>query len=239
LAGEPGSLVLPIRKEHVYKRYVFLKILKMLRPEYLYSTFSTLQFWIQDKGQPTVEEFIRENRILASKPRNVRIQRLILINEQVLGLPIRDGQDKLSKGDVENRRVALRKVWEVLESREMNENVNHFGKVPKGKALDKLVEELLDRNIINMFVVRTAEVDKSIKQLGDEDLPNAYIEGDGKLMIVKALQGRASSGTATKIQFVFPSDASALSNHRAVFKALLRIALVGNDSLVAKMRMDL
>lgn len=236
LNSRPGKLELPIRKQHVYKRYVFLRLLEMLRPGYSYSTFSTLDFWIKDEGKPTIKHFIEENRRLSSDENGLRIQRIVLVDPEVFGVdpskrPAADAA--VAEVDEYHKAVGLKNVWKLLDDYGLNENTIMYRDRSRISRIDKQATKLSGKRFMNIFLIKSDEVMRIVRRLGENRLPNAYVQGDGKQMVVKVL--RAESETPAKIEFTYSKDNKAFGNHRKVFKELLRIAVRENGDMMGRM----
>lgn len=231
----PGEIVMPIRRQHVYKRYVFLKLLEMLRPGYVYSTFSTLDFWVKDGGEPTIQKFIEANRALTKGEDALRIHRIVLIDPGVFDIDLKQKRVMHTEpSELWEKAKSLSNVWEQFNVYGINENTLMHTKRHQLGSIDTLLNKLLAKRFMNIFVVRSKEVEQLVKQLGENELPNAYVQGDGKQMVVKVVRAE-SSAKPSNITISFPKDGKVFGDHRKVFKDLLRIAVRDNADLCNRM----
>lgn len=212
LKGKEECIKLPVRNAALYKRYVFGNIIEMLKPNYTYRTFSTMDFWMGDARAESIRKFITSNIVKASA--GTLLHRVILIEPALFAEATCDIP----------RAEAVVDVFDKLVEQEVNTNVNI--------TAEDTMTSLLDKALLNLFVLRSDHVEAIIETLQEDGLPNAYIQGEGQRMLVhvKETPGKDVSST---IYLEFPRDHAGFDDHERLFKKIVDHGLKRNTQLLA------
>lgn len=220
LRSQQPAINLPIRNAHIYKRYVFGRIIDMLKPGYTYSTFSTMDFWSGDSPKESIRKFVHHNKLRASAGTTIR--RLILVDPELFEQSTCD----LKKAS------ALLHVFDKLKDQEVNDNL----RLAEMKSLPDAatIKELTSAGFLNLFVIKNEAVEDQVQTLLDKNLPNAYITGEDQRMLVR-VQNTGKEDVVATIHLEFPRDTVAFDDHTRVFARVAAIAAKNNLQFLEKL----
>lgn len=219
LRSQQPAINLPIRNAHIYKRYVFGRIIDMLKPGYTYSTFSSMDFWSGDSPKESIRKFVHHNKLRAAS--GTMIRRVILVEPELF---------EQATCDIK-RASALLDVYDKLNDQDVNDNVHLAAKNTKPDAAT--IAELTSANLLNLFLIKTEAVQGLVETLMDQNLPNAYITGDGQRMLVR-VQNTGKEDVVATIHLEFPKDAAAFDDHTRVFARVVGVAAKNNQVFLEK-----
>ena len=217
--ADSKKMPFPIRTELAYRRFVFTNILDLLTEGYTYSTFSPIDFWLQEEraSSKSVVEFVKKNVSKASE--GVTIRRIILIPENIESNNTREAR-RIKKSIIE--------LYKLLSQHSVN--TNELLKRRSSKF------DINKEKIINLFLIHNENVD-AILQTNDFEkaLPNAYIFNEDQTdKIVVELKDRGPQDEPTRVNLDFnPADSSKFRSHLKIYSALSKRAIAKNKDLIA------